>query len=79
MGGHGGLNILPQKKWNVYNPDNREKVAKDERQKREREIEEEKRDHDEAAQRRYDMLRRKNHQNISDSHKLKKDSSTINK
>ena len=30
MGGHGGLNILPQKKWNVYNPDNRLKVAKDE-------------------------------------------------
>ena len=23
MGGHGGLNILPQKKWNVYNWDNR--------------------------------------------------------
>lgn len=30
MGGHGGLNILPQKKWNVYNFDNREKVRKDE-------------------------------------------------
>ncbi|KAJ6712266.1 hypothetical protein OIU79_008479 [Salix purpurea] len=30
MGGHGGLNILPQKKWNVYNYDNREKVKKDE-------------------------------------------------
>ncbi|KAF6140394.1 hypothetical protein GIB67_013163 [Kingdonia uniflora] len=30
MGGHGGLNILPQKKWNVYNFDNREKVKKDE-------------------------------------------------
>ena len=29
MGGHGGLNILPQKKWNVYNYDNREKVMKD--------------------------------------------------
>jgi hypothetical protein len=26
MGGHGGLNILPQKKWNVYNWDNRIKV-----------------------------------------------------
>jgi len=22
MGGHGGLNILPQKKWNVYRKDN---------------------------------------------------------
>lgn len=30
MGGHGGLNILPQKKWNVYNFDNREKVKRDE-------------------------------------------------
>ncbi|KAL6579573.1 hypothetical protein OROMI_009789 [Orobanche minor] len=30
MGGHGGLNILPQKKWNVYNFDNREKVRLDE-------------------------------------------------
>ncbi|KAJ3682183.1 hypothetical protein LUZ60_014756 [Juncus effusus] len=30
MGGHGGLNILPQKRWNVYNRDNREKVKRDE-------------------------------------------------
>ena len=30
MGGHGGLNILPQKKWNVYNYDNRLKVEQDE-------------------------------------------------
>jgi len=30
MGGHGGLNILPQKSWNVYNYDNREKVRRDE-------------------------------------------------
>eukprot|EP00198_Chlamydomonas_reinhardtii_P001948 XP_001691284.1 predicted protein [Chlamydomonas reinhardtii] len=30
MGGHGGLNILPQKRWNVYNRDNRLKVAQDE-------------------------------------------------
>lgn len=30
MGGHGGLNILPQKRWNVYNFDNREKVKRDE-------------------------------------------------
>ena len=29
MGGHGGLNILPQKKWNVYRKDNQEKVEKD--------------------------------------------------
>ncbi|KAK9833971.1 hypothetical protein WJX84_009068, partial [Apatococcus fuscideae] len=30
MGGHGGLNILPQKRWNVYGRDNRLKVARDE-------------------------------------------------
>ncbi|OIV89551.1 hypothetical protein TanjilG_19367 [Lupinus angustifolius] len=30
MGGHGGLNILPQKRWNVYRFDNREKVRRDE-------------------------------------------------
>ncbi|KAJ4955894.1 hypothetical protein NE237_012677 [Protea cynaroides] len=30
MGGHGGLNILPQKRWNVYNYENREKVRQDE-------------------------------------------------
>ena len=32
MGGHGGLNILPQKRWNVYNYENREKVRRDEEQ-----------------------------------------------
>lgn len=36
MGGHGGLNILPQKKWNVYNWDNKEKVEKDEREAEEK-------------------------------------------
>ncbi|KAL6775928.1 hypothetical protein ACKKBG_A19110 [Auxenochlorella protothecoides x Auxenochlorella symbiontica] len=30
MGGHGGLNILPQKRWNVYGRENRLKVAEDE-------------------------------------------------
>lgn len=30
MGGHGGLNILPQKRWNVYRFDNMEKVRQDE-------------------------------------------------
>ena len=31
MGRRGGLNILPQKKWNVYNWDNRIKVQRDEK------------------------------------------------
>jgi hypothetical protein len=30
MGGHGGLNILPQKRWNVYGRENRLKVSRDE-------------------------------------------------
>ena len=30
MGGHGGLNILPQKTWNVYRQDNQAKVKRDE-------------------------------------------------
>ena len=32
MGGHGGLNILPQKSWNVYSARNRARVAADEAQ-----------------------------------------------
>jgi hypothetical protein len=32
MGGHGGLNILPQKSWNVYNRENRLRVQRDEEQ-----------------------------------------------
>lgn len=36
MGGHGGLNILHQKKWNVYNLDNRIKVEKDRKAAREK-------------------------------------------
>ncbi|QDZ24735.1 CIR N-terminal domain-containing protein [Chloropicon primus] len=30
MGGHGGLNILPHKSWNVYNRENRARVKRDE-------------------------------------------------
>jgi hypothetical protein len=34
MGGHGGLNIIPQKSWNVYSAKNKAKVARDEQQQR---------------------------------------------
>eukprot|EP00890_Picochlorum_soloecismus_P005329 jgi/Picsp_1/5798/NSC_03157-R1_hypothetical protein CHLREDRAFT_188919 [Chlamydomonas reinhardtii] len=44
MGGHGGLNILPQKKWNVYGRENRLKVVQDEEK-----YEEEKREMEEKA------------------------------
>lgn len=37
MGGHGGLNILPQKRWNVYNYQNRIKVEKDKQKAKEKE------------------------------------------
>eukprot|EP00227_Mantoniella_beaufortii_P015375 CAMPEP_0197599430 /NCGR_PEP_ID=MMETSP1326-20131121/31369_1 /TAXON_ID=1155430 /ORGANISM="Genus nov. species nov., Strain RCC2288" /LENGTH=146 /DNA_ID=CAMNT_0043166399 /DNA_START=226 /DNA_END=662 /DNA_ORIENTATION=+ len=30
MGGHGGLNILPQKSWNVYGQKQQQKVQRDE-------------------------------------------------
>ena len=42
MGGHGGLNILPQKKWNVYNMDNRNKVERDEEKAEEKRAKKEK-------------------------------------
>lgn len=59
MGGHGGLNILPQKKWNVYNRDNREKVEKDKRIAEEKKRESERKMNESDAQSRYDKLREK--------------------
>eukprot|EP00271_Cylindrocystis_brebissonii_P006019 TRINITY_DN18549_c0_g1_i1.p1 TRINITY_DN18549_c0_g1~~TRINITY_DN18549_c0_g1_i1.p1 ORF type:complete len:290 (-),score=76.72 TRINITY_DN18549_c0_g1_i1:662-1531(-) len=55
MGGHGGLNILPQKRWNVYNFDNREKVKKDEEEQAEKDQQEK-----EECQQREGELRRLN-------------------
>ena len=42
MGGHGGLNIIPKKSWNVYGRDNRERVKRDEAEAEERRREKEK-------------------------------------
>mmetsp|Transcript_2791 Transcript_2791/g.4235 ORF Transcript_2791/g.4235 Transcript_2791/m.4235 type:complete len:267 (-) Transcript_2791:881-1681(-) len=59
MGGHGGLNILPQKSWNVYNRDCREKVAKDERKHREEEEKKRKRSEQSEAEARVKFLKEK--------------------
>lgn len=48
MGGHGGLNILPHKSWNVYGAKQRQRVERDERIARER-AEAERRELDDAA------------------------------
>mmetsp|Transcript_2545 Transcript_2545/g.5675 ORF Transcript_2545/g.5675 Transcript_2545/m.5675 type:complete len:401 (-) Transcript_2545:444-1646(-) len=59
MGGHGGLNILPQKSWHVYNRDNRFKVAQDEAKAREKEQEEaERHQNAEREYRRQQLLER---------------------
>jgi len=61
MGGHGGLNILPQKRWNVYNFDNREKVEKDKKKHEEQREKEETRRNEDQASARYDLLRAQKH------------------
>lgn len=48
MGGHGGLNILPHKSWNVYGAKQRQRVERDERIARDR-AEAERRELDDAA------------------------------
>ena len=57
MGGHGGLNILPQKKWNVYNRDAREKVERDVRRAEEQKDQEQTRYEQNQAEMRYEILR----------------------
>jgi hypothetical protein len=57
MGGHGGLNILPQKRWNVYNFDNRQKVEKDVKKAQEEEDAKAKREREAKSALRYEQLR----------------------
>ncbi|CAD8180290.1 unnamed protein product [Paramecium pentaurelia] len=57
MGGHGGLNILPQKKWNVYNMENRNIVERDKRKERERIQKEQRKEHKEQAGNRIQKLK----------------------
>ncbi|KAL1528110.1 hypothetical protein AB1Y20_009475 [Prymnesium parvum] len=57
MGGHGGLNILPQKSWNVYNRDNRLKVQRDEEQAAREAAEASRRDAAELAERKLEEMR----------------------
>lgn len=57
MGGHGGLNILPQKRWNVYRRDNKERVARDEAEDLRRQCEEAARKRSENLDRKIGFLR----------------------
>lgn len=57
MGGHGGLNILPQKRWNVYNFDNREKVKRDEEEAARQEAIERQQERQREAEARLEKLR----------------------
>ena len=57
MGGHGGLNILPQKSWNVYNRDNRLKVQRDEEEAARKEADEARREALERGDARLEEMR----------------------
>ena len=73
MGGHGGLNILPQKKWNVYNRDNKAKVEKDRRIQDEKKEKITKNINENQAESRYELLKRKK-QAINEENKMNKKS-----
>lgn len=53
------MNILPQKRWNVYNRDNRAKVDRDRRKEEEKNEEKEKNLNMGQSNARYDYLKRK--------------------
>lgn len=65
MGGHGGLNILPQKSWNVYNFDAREKVERDEREHAETEARKRKRRLDIEFGAKFDELKAKQRRSVA--------------
>lgn len=60
MGGHGGLNILPQKKWNVYNYDNRVKVEADKQKYKRIRKEQKEKIREDKAKRVFNTLRAQN-------------------
>lgn len=66
MGGHGGLNILPQKRWNVYNYNNRERVRKDKEKYREWQENHERKITNEKLARKREELRRETIQKEED-------------
>jgi hypothetical protein len=59
MGGHGGLNILPQKSWNVYGAKQRARVERDEAKAREDAEEAARRVLESARNERYEALSRR--------------------
>ena len=59
MGGHGGLNILPQKSWNVYGAKQRARVERDEAKAREDAEEAARRVLESARDERYEALSRR--------------------
>ena len=56
MGGHGGLNILPQKSWHVYRRDNVSKVERDEAEAKAKEDAEKERHENEEREYRRQLL-----------------------